>query len=195
MTGYAHHLIVLSGVSGAGKTTLCLQLVAQAQAARLRVGGLLTLPRRADGRVTGLDVQDARSGRQRALADVNAQAPISEPASVIVGTWRFRSESLAWGSAVLRSAIPCDLLVVDELGPLELLRGQGWTVALDVIRIGLFQQAVVVVRPSLVMQFAHLAGIADPEVLMLTEANRDAIGSRLWARTQAGRMDSTMSYR
>ena len=37
------------------------------------------------------------------------------------------AEVLAWGTRILQQATPCDLLVVDELGPLKFERGEGWT--------------------------------------------------------------------
>ena len=63
--------------------------------------------------------------------------------------WKYGSEVFTWASEVLFSATPCDLLLVDEVGPLELLGNRGWVSALDVLRRGDFQAALVVCRPSL----------------------------------------------
>jgi nucleoside-triphosphatase len=144
-------LVVLSGESGCGKTTLCAQVAGLARAAGLDVAGLLTTARLASGCKVGLDVQDVRSGRRRLLAEARAGCePAAGPAT---GGWRFDPEGLAWGAGLLRRATPCDMLIVDELGPLELLQGQGWQVGLDVLRAGGYRLALVVVRPALVARF------------------------------------------
>jgi hypothetical protein len=71
---------------------------------------------------------------------------------------------------VLSAATPCDLLIVDELGPLELVGGHGWVHALDVLRKGDFGAALVVCRPSLLDELEENLGAppaavfkADPE--------------------------------
>ena len=104
-------------------------------------GGVLTLSYAGDVR----DVLDVRSGHVRRLTLDTASA-------VILGRFRFDPETLAWGNDVLARASTCHLLVVDELGPLEIKRGQGWQKAFDVLRGNNFALAVVVVRPELLEQ-------------------------------------------
>ena len=43
----------------------------------------------------------------------------------------------------------CDLLIVDELGPIELERGEGWQNGIAALNSGEYQAAVVVIRPEL----------------------------------------------
>lgn len=43
-----------------------------------------------------------------------------------------------------------DFLIVDELGPLELERGEGLTIAVKILHDGKFDKALIVVRPHLV---------------------------------------------
>jgi nucleoside-triphosphatase THEP1 len=82
---------------------------------------------------------------------------------------------LSWGHDVLTHSVPCDLLIVDELGPLEIERDRGWVVAFDVLRSGSFAMAVVVVRPELVSQAQlRLPGL-DRLILVTTQENRDRL--------------------
>ena len=53
------------------------------------------------------------------------------------------------GNRVIQSSIPCDLLVIDELGPLEFKLSLGWVSALEVIKTAQFRLALVVIRPEL----------------------------------------------
>jgi nucleoside-triphosphatase THEP1 len=171
-------IVVLSGESGCGKTTLCAQVVTLARARGLAVAGVLTPPRLADGRKVGLDVADLRTGQRRPLAEACAEphrSIVGNTDGPAMGSWHFHAAGLAWGTLVLRRATPCDLLVIDELGPLELLRGQGWTVGLDLLWAGRYRLALVVVRPELLARLQERLDRVELLILTMTEANRDAL--------------------
>ena len=137
-------ITVLVGPSGSGKTVLCQRAARVARAAGRDVRGVIS-PRRYDGagvRV-GIDLLDPATGQRWELAERTAPDPLTGR------SWRFVPEALARGAALLAGSGPCDLLIVDELGPLELLEGQGWANALDILRAGAYRRALVVVRPGL----------------------------------------------
>ncbi len=157
----ANPLIVLvTGLRGVGKTTLCLRTVTLAKEAHYSCAGLLTL--RDDDRRILVDVQ---TGDRRSLT-------ASGPAGVPVGRYLFDPDALAWGTAILARSTPCDLLVVDELGPLE-MAGGGWAVGLDVLQGGCFSLALVVVRPELVAE--ALERFPDAWSVEVTPENRDGL--------------------
>ncbi len=135
--------ILLTGQSNIGKTTLVKELVMQARQAGYRCAGLLSPARFADGARVGIDVMDVATGQIRPLA---TRGQACQPGGL---GHIFDPEALAWGASVLARAIPCDLLVVDELGPLELRQGEGWHNGLDVLNTGGYRLAVTVVRPAL----------------------------------------------
>lgn len=138
----------MSGPRGSGKTTTCRQLTQLARQRGLDCAGLLSLALFDGTRKVGIELVDLRSGASRPLAEADQR-----PASLRTKTYRFDVGALAWGTEVLNGALPCDLLIVDEVGPLELERGQGWANTLDVLRTGRFRLAVVVVRPELLDTF------------------------------------------
>jgi len=177
-------VVVLGGKSGCGKTTLCARVVSQARAQDLLVTGVLTPPRLVDGRKVGIDVQDIRTAQCRPLAEVWA-GPRPSMAGSIDGPategWRFHAEGLAWGTTLLRHATPCDLLVIDELGPLELLRGQGWKLGLDVLRAGCYRLALVSIRSSLLSCFQGRLDGVELITLAVTRANQDALAGQIMA--------------
>ena len=91
------------------------------------------------------------------------------------GRYRFITSSLEWGTERLARATPCDLLVVDEVGPLEMELGKGLVNALDVLAGGGFSLALVVARPELVEELkARLEG-GRVDVLEVTWSNRDEL--------------------
>jgi len=169
-------IVILSGESGSGKTTICAGIVALARARGLRVAGVLTPPRFAGGCKVGLDVEEIRTGQRRPLAErVGAtDGPATE-------NWHFHADGLAWGAMVLRHAAPCDLLVIDELGPLELAQGRGWTVGLDLLRASRHCLALVAVRPALLPLLRERLGGVEPLTLAVTGANRDALPGEIIA--------------
>jgi hypothetical protein len=146
-------IVVLAGESGCGKTTLCARVIDLARAHGLIVTGVLTPPRFADGNKVGLDVEAVRTGQRRPLA-----AHLGCTDGPATESWRFHADGLAWGTIVLRCAAPCDLLVIDELGPLELTHGLGWQVGLDSLRIGHYRLALVTVRPGLLSRLQGRLG-------------------------------------
>lgn len=152
-------ITLLSGPSSSGKTLLCLRAVAAARAAGLSVRGVLTPGHyAADGARVGIDLLDPATGQrwplavrheQDAGASSDAGASLEAAGSVATIHWRFAPDVLARGAALLVASGACDLLVIDEIGPLELQRNQGWVVALDVLRAAAYRRALVVIRPGL----------------------------------------------
>lgn len=162
----AARIIILTGERGAGKSTVCRKAVALAQAEGYTCGGLITLSRPGGA----LDVLDVRSGSLRRLT----LSPGVEPA-VIQGRFRFDPQTLAWGNEALTYATPCDLLVVDELGPLEMDRGGGWAKAFAALRGSDFALGLVVVRPELVVQMQVWLPASATAVFAVAPDNRDSL--------------------
>jgi nucleoside-triphosphatase len=140
-------LVVVSGWRGCGKTTFCEKCAGIAQAAGWRVAGLLSPAVFHDGNKTGIDVIDLGSGERRRLA----RLPGNEDGNAPFRTtgWVFDPDQMRWGNEILAGIEGCDLLVVDELGPLELLNDQGWTAGLAALDGGHYRAALAVVRPEL----------------------------------------------
>jgi nucleoside-triphosphatase len=138
-------LWMLTAGRGAGKTTLCRSLAARAHLQGWDVAGLLSPAVFEGGRKTGILAENARTGETRLLASSRDQPSFDVP----LGDWRFDQTSIDWGNRILESSLPCDLLIVDELGPLELVYRKGWQAALEVLCSNKFQIAVAVIRPEL----------------------------------------------
>lgn len=136
-------LFIVTGSQGAGKTTFCDQLIQAAREAGWKTAGVLSRPMFVGEARSGILVEDLHSGETRQLA-MRSETP--SPGS---RHWKFDRDSLDWGNRVLARSTPVDLLVVDELGPLEFEREDGWQAGLDAIDSRQYAIALVVVRAEM----------------------------------------------
>ena len=167
-------LVLLTAPSGVGKTTACRRLAACARENGLCVAGLLTLPAwQADGRKHALWLHSLADGQARLLAHVTA------PALATLGMWRFLPTTLAWGREVLHTLPPADVVIVDEIGPLELVHRRGLLGVAAALQRARPRLAVVTVRPQLAEALAARLQPFSPNVLTLTPTSRDAIVTAL----------------
>ena len=143
--GGTRQLVLLSGERGAGKTTWCRSLADLAQEQGLIVAGLASPAVFCDGRKTAIDLLDLSRGETRRLAE---RAGFGTPETAGLG-WCFDPATLAWGNALIKSAGACDLLMIDEMGPLEFSGRDGFTAGFAVIDACRYRLAVIVVRPKL----------------------------------------------
>ena len=156
-------------------------MVRQARADGLVVAGLLT-EGAGPGQTAGRRVTDLRSGESRHFGSrpvdgagrglVFRQAPSPDP---LTPGWKYDAGVFEWGNEVLARATPCDLLVVDELGPLEVLGGRGWVDAFDVLAGRRFGAALVVCRPGLLEQLEARLGARAGMTCEVTTDSRDEL--------------------
>jgi len=168
------HLV--TGERGAGKTTFCRVLVETARSARpgTLAAGILSQKVLVGGEEAAIEAVDVASGQRRRLAVLRRGTDAADGPSTI--RWQFDAAILAWGDAVLRSATPCELLVVDELGPLEFQRDEGWRSGLAAVDSGAYRAAFVVVRPELLDR--ALRRWPQALVIRIESADRAAAAAR-----------------
>jgi nucleoside-triphosphatase THEP1 len=160
-------ILILTGGRGAGKTALCQRLAFQARKAGWDTAGVFSPAVFENGVKTGIGIKDPRSGEQRLLA---LRLP---PEKILPGGlgWDFDPAAFAWGNELLEHACPCDLLVVDELGPLELVRGEGWQKGIAALNSGAYRLGLAVIRPELLdtarrlWQAAEVVEVPQPDGL------------------------------
>lgn len=119
-------LALLIGDRHSGKTSTCRQLAELTRARGLTVGGIIAPAVHREGSCVGYDVVDLATGRSTRLATIDG------PGVEQVGRFHFLAEGLAFGRTALEDAAqsPRALVIVDEVGPLELSDG-GWAVQLS----------------------------------------------------------------
>ncbi len=169
-------LHLLTAEIGAGKTTFCAALAEQARAAGWDVAGILCPPVFENGIKTGIRAQNLRTKESRPLAVAASFDLRPSTFDLSLGNWFFDPAVIAWGNEILAAAPPCDLFLVDELGPLELMRGEGWFHAIEALRGQNYQVGVAVVRPSLLQTAQSL--FPHAQILRLPASPADLLRRR-----------------
>lgn len=138
-------IFILSGQREVGKTTFLKHLLAAVPKDKIDCAGLLSPAVFENGQKTGIDLLDLRGGTLKKLASLRK----NENDGLFTERWLFDAEVMRWGNEILAQATPCDLLIVDELGPIELERGQGWQAGITSLSTGTYRVGIVVIRPEL----------------------------------------------
>jgi nucleoside-triphosphatase THEP1 len=139
MEKHYNRAVLLTGGRGVGKTTVCQAVAELTRRQGYRPGGVITPAlyacpeqgrRDSHGVKVGFEAVDVGSGERWPLARTD-----QELGGPQVGPYHFEPEGLARALEVLKkAATQCDLLMVDEIGPLELERGEGFAPVLDLAR-------------------------------------------------------------
>jgi nucleoside-triphosphatase THEP1 len=157
-------IFILTGPFGSGKTSFCQWFSWELKKGGIDVRGVISPPEFHGGEKTGIWSQDIRSGEKRVLAQKNGEG-LKIPR---LAPWVFDPETILWVNSFLREAVPCRVLIVDELGPLEFEFRQGFMEAFRAIDSRNFRLALVVIRPEMVDPARSLW--KDSRVLSVAEA-------------------------
>jgi len=166
-------VVVVTGRPGVGKTPAMRGAAAALQERGVSVAGFVQVPVWGEGGKGGYVVRDLASGEERTLA-----VKVGEERGEHGTPFRFEPAGFAFARAALDRARAGSVLILDELGPVE-LRGGGHMPAVRraLARPGL-AAVVATVRPALIPSFlSHLAvpsavivdveGAADPVKALL----------------------------
>ena len=145
MNSQGRKIWLVTGERGVGKTRFSTRLVDKARQLNLDVAGVLSSPVFSGNTKTGIQIENLRTGEHRLLA----LQRVEDSKATSTRRWTFDDEVLKWGNTILAECLPCQLLVVDELGTLEFERGMGLLNGITALKSGRFMSAVVVIRPEL----------------------------------------------
>jgi len=192
--------VILTGDRGTGKTTLCLGLAASSP----RFRGLVSVPLLDDGGArVGFAARNLATGEQWVLG-----RPDTDLGGPRYGRFSFSSRGIARAIDCLRGILASSaagagagaavgaaaaagadasgnategpIVVVDEIGPLEIERGEGLAPVLPLLATA--GDLLLVVRPSLVVRVEALVPRHRREVLVVTPENRDTLARLVIAR-------------
>jgi nucleoside-triphosphatase THEP1 len=190
-------LYVVTGERGSGKSTVCARVAALLRERGIEVGGVLTERTAAGGReaAPGAVSHAGDKGRREAVdlatglrRPFGRQGPTEDASSGQLGSdpltpsWRYDDAVFRWGNGVFDRARSCRVLIVDELGPIEILGRRGWSRALDLLIAGDFNTAIVVCRPGLLSELAWLLRREADAVYEVTVESREGLPGAIAAK-------------
>lgn len=113
-------LLLLTGSPGVGKTSVLLRVVESLKAKGYSVGGMVSREVRSGEVRVGFEISDLGGSRRGWLAHVNQH---SGPQ---VGKYRVNLEDLnsIGAEAIMKAVQDCDVIAIDEIGPMELFSGR-----------------------------------------------------------------------
>lgn len=167
---------LLTGPVGVGKTTIVERVVVLARRQGMRCGGLMT-PAIKDGcgQKVGIWGVNILTGEMRVLARTDR-----ELGGAAIGPYSFDARAFDWALEVLENALgACDLLVVDEIGKLELWQGIGLAPFLPRLAAGEAERALVLVRDFLLADLQSRLGSVEQRVFTASLETRDELPAEI----------------
>jgi nucleoside-triphosphatase THEP1 len=139
-------LTLITGPTGSGKSAWCYTFVERSRANGLKVGGVLSRPVLQEEQKVGIHLMDLITGQVKTLATLRT----AESKGLMTGRWEFDLQTMTWANQILRNLPPCDIVIIDELGPLEFSRDEGLQEGMHIVDDKCFPEIYAVVRPELV---------------------------------------------
>ncbi|MFC1989754.1 nucleoside-triphosphatase [Chloroflexota bacterium] len=170
-------VIIVTGTTGIGKTTVCQRLIEIIRNTGYTCGGILTY--KAEDK--GIIIEDIQSGEKETLASINDVYHGPRTAKYF-----FKPEGIDIGIRAIDKGISATILIVDEIGHLE-LRGEGFVKISELIKAGKVKNCLLVIRKELLPAFLPRLP-TKPLVFETTINNRNQlpqkIGSVLFGNLQ-----------
>ncbi len=157
-------VIIVTGAIGIGKTTVCEKVVKIAQSQGYSCGGVVTYKTQNEDII----VEDVQTGETKVLASISNIYQGSRTAKYF-----FNREGFDFGIEAIDRGTASDILLVDELGHLE-LRGEGFVEVIEQIVAGKVKTCIVVIRKELLSAFLPQLG-ATTSVFETTINNRNQL--------------------
>ena len=154
---------LITGERDAGKTVFCCNLVKMLKDSGFSVAGIVSPGIYCDNVKIGKIARYIKSGREIQLADYSPGWDKEKPRRI----WKMNANAILWGNHVLNKSVPCDVLIIDEIGYLELENNGGWKKSFEILEEKLFKTAFIVIRRNL-LEIA-LSHWKNAQVLLIEE--------------------------
>jgi len=141
-------IYLISGERDVGKTIFCSKLIPKLKYKGYSVAGIISPGIYHNDVKIGISAISIKSGEIIKLAEYSPGWDIENPLRI----WKMNAEAIPWGNDVLIKSIPCDVLIIDEIGYLEFEKNSGWNKTFEILEDKQFKIAFVVVRIDLVKE-------------------------------------------
>ena len=167
--------VILTGKRGSGKSTMVLNLASELQAESFSVAGIAAREVIEEEKRTGYSLRDLSTGEEVPYATRTGESHQDNPIP-----FTFSKAGYEFGNMVLKKpiALESDLLILDEMGPLE-LKGEGWAVTFSKILQIRLGPTLIVVRPSLVESIIHQYHLENHVLIDIEKESREEVTKRI----------------
>lgn len=164
------HVLLLTGSPGIGKTTILLKIVDALKAKGYSVGGMVSREVREGGTRVGFEILNLKTNQRGWLAHVNQKTGPQ------VGKYRVNLEDLnnVGVDAILKAVKDCDVVAIDEIGPMELFSEKFRQAVKEVVESGKLVIGVIHWRAKDKL-IEMVKAREDAEIFTVTYENRDTL--------------------
>jgi len=162
------HIILITGIAGIGKTTAIIRTVEILKGQGYEIGGMITKEKREGYARIGFEIQDLATQNQGWLAHIN------QPNGPKIGKYRVNLKDLesVGANAVRNATKTADIIVIDEIGPMELCSKVFEEAVMQAMDSG--KPLIATVHYNTTASFARdIKARQDAEVYDVTLGNRD----------------------
>ena len=167
--------IIISGVSGVGKTSLCERIAEIAKESGRKCGGVLC-PVTGEGS-TAIDLS---TGEKEEMATTDSKAE-----GIPVGNYIINEEGISLGKKAIRNATEngSDLVFIDEIGPLE-REGNGLFPEAE-RAIATEKDVIIVIRKNMLEEFTGKFPGTEFRAFIINQENRDQLAEKIMGELNA----------
>jgi len=168
-------VVIITGDVHQGKTTTAQKVISDLLDRNIKIGGFLSLAINDNGQRTGFNLFDIESSEQIELCSV-----VKDENRLRIGQYYFNNAAIEKGLKILNkdNLINKQLIVIDEIGPLE-LKDRGWSIAIDNITNNSYLPQLWVVRRSLVQAISRRWNIGNAWVFDIAEGSIPEVEEKL----------------
>jgi len=162
-------IYILTGPVGSGKTTFLKKVIEELKRQAFKLDGYLSEAIMQDREKIGYDLLDLGSGKS--VPFIRRSGGEDWPR---IGLYFFTPEGLSWAKKIILQSREEEILVVDEIGPLE-LSGEGVWPVLEKVVFQRSHKFLLVLRRNILEDFLKMVGNIKTKIYELGEEN-------LWPR-------------
>lgn len=158
-------IIILAGPVHKGKTTLVQKSLSRWASRGFRFGGFLSIAVRGGAGPVEYDFLDVKDGRRLPFL-----RRTGEPDWEKIGPFHFVPQALEAARSLILGSDPAEVLIVDEVGPLELAHGGLWPALREVI-FKPERKTLLVAREEILEDLCRLLGTTMPLIVDVSDPN------------------------
>ena len=137
---------LITGEKDIGKTQLCAKLVHELKKKNFSVAGIISPGKYANNKKVGIHAENITNGEIVELACFSPGWDKDNQKRI----WKINDAAIPWGNSVLKEISFCDVLIIDEVGFLELEKKSGWSQVFKILEDEIAKFVFIVIRPGLI---------------------------------------------